>query len=367
MIHNSDIHIGRRLALSAVFFACAGILRADPGAPSGTPSEHEASLIREIAELSVDPQPSLRTSMDTFVKLIVDRRTVQVRKIDELLKTFPKSSYRENALAQKIESMFALAALRGDSFAKPKRLVESVLAGNPGRELAGTATFWKVRCQVEERAAAGAGDDELFDMQTKLFGKFASAYPENPFAAEILGMLAQVALMDGRTEDARKHYELLKKHHANSEALIPLDADFWKRDALNKPFELKFTDTSGQMIDVAKMKGKVVLVDFWATWCGGCLQFMPELKRVYDQYHREGFEVVGVSLDYQRAQLDQFVKANGIAWPQYFDGKVWNSPLARQYRIVALPTMYLVDKKGLLRSVDPHTGLRTEVARLLAE
>lgn len=367
MIRSSDIQIGGRLALAALFFACAGVSRADPGGSSGTPSGHEESLIREIADLSLDPQPSLRTSMDTFVKLIIDRRTVHVRKIDQLLKSFPKTPYRDKALAQKIESLFALAALRGDSFAEPKRLVEHILAGEPGRELAGSATFWKVRCEVEERAAAGAGDDELFDLQSRLFGRFASAYPENPFAEEILGMLAQVALMDGRTDEARKHYELLKKHHADSEALIPLDADFWKRDAINKPFELKFTDTSGRMIDVGKMKGKVVLVDFWATWCGGCLQFMPELKRVYDRYHREGFEVVGVSLDYQRSQLEQYVKANGITWPQYFDGRVWNSPLARQYRVVALPTMYLVDKKGLLRSVDPHAGLRTEVARLLAE
>ena len=81
----------------------------------------------------------------------------------------------------------------------------------------------------------------------------------------------------------------------------------------------------------------LTVVDFWATWCGPCVAEMPNVKNVYSKFHPQGFEIVGISLDQSRDRLDQYVKSNQIAWPQYFDGKWWNNVLPALENEVAVP------------------------------
>ena len=130
---------------------------------------------------------------------------------------------------------------------------------------------------------------------------------------------------------------------------------------------MKFTAVDGREIDIAKMKGKVVLVEFWATWCGPCLISLPEVIDVHKRYHAKGFEVVGINLDYRRQELDQFAKARGITWPNFFDGRGWNSPIVARYGVAGIPASFLVDKQGRLRALEVRGNLEAEVKRLLAE
>ncbi|MEG2341435.1 MAG: TlpA disulfide reductase family protein [Odoribacter sp.] len=117
-------------------------------------------------------------------------------------------------------------------------------------------------------------------------------------------------------------------------------------NAAENQFELKYIALDGREVDVAKLKGKVVLVDFWATWCGPCMAEMPHVKKLYDQYHKQGFEIVGISLDSDKARLEAYLKKNDITWPQHFDGKGWGNEIARKMGVNSAPTMFLLDKKG---------------------
>ena len=83
---------------------------------------------------------------------------------------------------------------------------------------------------------------------------------------------------------------------------------------------IQFTSTTGEEIDLAAMSDKVVLVDFWATWCGPCVAEMPHVISTYEKYKDAGFAVVGISLDSDQAALDLFVAEYKMDWPQYFDG-----------------------------------------------
>lgn len=111
---------------------------------------------------------------------------------------------------------------------------------------------------------------------------------------------------------------------------------------------LKFEGTtmSGKAISFPDTyKGKVVMVDFWATWCGPCMREVPNLAKVYTKYKDQGFEVLGVTLDNpdMTAKIQDVTAKNGMTWEQIYDGKAWQAAIAQQYGIKAIPATYLVD------------------------
>jgi thiol-disulfide isomerase/thioredoxin len=105
-------------------------------------------------------------------------------------------------------------------------------------------------------------------------------------------------------------------------------------------------DLAGKPLSVAALKGKVVLIDFWATWCGPCREELPNVIEIYKKNHAHGFEVIGVSLDSDRERLEQFISAQGMAWAQYFDGEGWDNKLAKKYGVHSIPMTYLLGRDG---------------------
>jgi thiol-disulfide isomerase/thioredoxin len=117
---------------------------------------------------------------------------------------------------------------------------------------------------------------------------------------------------------------------------------------LSKPLDLKFTAVDGRQVDLAKMRGKVVLIDFWATWCPPCKVIAPDILAAYKKYHSEGFEVIGVSVDSDKQGLLDYVKKEGVPWPQYFDGNGIDNEITSRFGIEEFPTLWLIDKKGVV-------------------
>jgi thiol-disulfide isomerase/thioredoxin len=140
-----------------------------------------------------------------------------------------------------------------------------------------------------------------------------------------------------------------------------------KLDSLGKPLDIKFTAIDGREVDLAALKGKVILIDFWATWCGPCVAEMPKVKAAYDKLHEKGFEIVGISFDEDKAALENFVKSKELKWPQYFDGLGWKNQFGQKYGISGIPAMWLVDKRGNLADLDGRTDLEKKVESMLAQ
>ncbi|KAF0170737.1 MAG: alkyl hydroperoxide reductase [Limisphaerales bacterium] len=105
-------------------------------------------------------------------------------------------------------------------------------------------------------------------------------------------------------------------------------------------------DLAGKPLSIARFKGKVVLVDFWATWCGPCIGELPNVLKAYEKHHPKGFEIIGISLDSDRAKLDSFITDRKMTWPQYYDGKGWQNKLAGTYGVNSIPATYLLDGEG---------------------
>jgi len=106
-------------------------------------------------------------------------------------------------------------------------------------------------------------------------------------------------------------------------------------------------DLNGNPLSVGALKGKVVLVDFWATWCGPCRAELPNVIATYKKFHAQGFEVIGVSLDSDRDKLDAFLKKqDGMTWAQFFDGQGWSNALAAKYGVESIPFTVLIGTDG---------------------
>ncbi len=145
-----------------------------------------------------------------------------------------------------------------------------------------------------------------------------------------------------------------------------------KLGRVGQPFHLEFVDAiKGTRISMETLKGKVVVLDFWATWCGPCIAEMPRMKKLYAEYKDKGVEFIGVSLDetVEKGGLDKlkdFVAANGIEWPQYYQGSR-NSEFSTSWGITGIPSVFLVDTDGNLVSVEARGKLEEMIPKLLGK
>ena len=134
--------------------------------------------------------------------------------------------------------------------------------------------------------------------------------------------------------------------------------------ATNTRLELKVTAVDGSEIDLSKLRGKVVLLDFWATRCPPCVEELPKVLATYNKFHKQGLEIIGISTDESKEIVIKFVKARGIQWPQYLDE---NREISDRWQIPGLPSMWLIDKKGFLVNMDAQNDLQANVEKLLAQ
>jgi len=121
-----------------------------------------------------------------------------------------------------------------------------------------------------------------------------------------------------------------------------------------RPFER--TTLSGSIVSPQHYKGKVLLIDFWATYCPPCIVEMPRLKRLYEELHGRGFEVISISVDSDRSKLDRFLAEKELPWPTVWGGAGWDDETRVQYELINIPSTWLVDPKGILR----HVGIGGE-------
>ena len=138
------------------------------------------------------------------------------------------------------------------------------------------------------------------------------------------------------------------------------------QEKIGKPApDFQVIDLKGQELSLKKYRGQVVLLDFWATWCFPCRVEIPHIKKVYDTYKDQQFEVIGISLDQTRSVLDSYIEKQDITWPQLLEGA---PAVAKMYNVTGIPATFLIDGEGIVRRVKLRgRALEAAVAELVKE
>jgi thiol-disulfide isomerase/thioredoxin len=129
--------------------------------------------------------------------------------------------------------------------------------------------------------------------------------------------------------------------------------------------EISLPNVAGNTVALSSLKGKIVLLDFWASWCGPCRAANPGIVKLYKKYKDQGFEVYAVSLDESKKKWINAIKRDKLTYTQVIDMNVWDSNVAINYGIEAIPTNFLIDKTGKIVAIDLDGAALEEALKAL--
>ena len=262
-----------------------------------------------------------------------------VKLIDQFLVQYPQSKQRATVTYLKAISLWNMG-----SYEQAAPAYEAFLKKYPKHDLANLSTTRLVQSYVRSDNPQQAV-------------RAIEAHPQQRNGGIVLEWAQALSMLD-RSEEGLKY---LEGYIAEAELSGRLNREvgFLKGQLaqlqmIGQPlpdFEITNHRTQ-QTITPASLEGKVVLVDFWATWCRPCLAELPRLQKLYQQYHPHGFEILGISLDTDKEALNKMLEARKIDWPQFFDGNGWKNKLAVQLDVHRIPFCVLVDAEGTVRYVN---------------
>jgi len=297
--------------------------------------------------------------MQTLQRQMMEAAAKQDTLIPELFKADPDN----DRLPVLMMSHWRRMPPIGPNASKLTQELDDVLAKSHNEKLKAEAYFARAQIGLYKSQQTGTLDLSGVD-------EFLKRLPKDERGSQLLYM----ATFCTKDEEIKKSIEdRILKEYPESRFADPIRGTRRMREAVGKPFDLDFTDAiSGSTISMKNLKGKAVVVDFWATWCGPCVAEMPHMKQLYAEYRGKGVEFLGISLDHPKEQggldsLKKYVKDNGIAWPQYYQGKGWESEFSRSWGINSIPAMFVVDTEGKLSSVEARGKLEQIIPKLLKE
>lgn len=342
-------------------------------APTGprTPADVAWDTLEEKLSTPPEPpaawatQPPDEAAIREFQKQLADSAVALADLAKEFQSKFPEDSRAEGAVWREIQLLDAAARMGRTNVVERLVALEQARLEDPSAGEDERFTVGRVRAEREAALASGAGKD--FEAARKSMVQSAknliTQFPKRPEPYLILLRATE----DAPAEEALATASSLTSTNVPEEVREAAQAMVRKLERVGKPLDLKFTAVDGREIDLAAMKGKVVLVDFWATWCGPCIAELPNVKAAYEKLNPKGFEILGISFDNKKETFLEFLQKEKMTWPQYFDGKGWGNEFGKQFGIEGIPAMWLVDRNGILRDLNGREDLEAKVTRLLEE
>jgi thiol-disulfide isomerase/thioredoxin len=320
-----------------------------PPLPEGTPQE----MMQFIAGLkTANVKPSSRKEMMAYMK---DVAAVSLQAADKILaQVKPADPLHDPAAKMKLESLMMLGRFGDEKAAAEMATYAATLTNSPSRDLAKEAQRLVLVSEAQQILSSGdakaAGG--LVEKMTAMLAADPDDMQTAGLAMQLAGAFEQMPDGEAVAASAYRGFGPAMSKSSNEQIRKMGDsfAGTLRRLSLpGHPMEINGTLLDGKAFDQKTLAGKVVLVDFWATWCGPCVAEIPNVLEQYEKYHKDGFEVVGISLDQDREALEKFVGEQKLPWPILFEeskGDGWQHPLATFYGISGIPTVILIGRDG---------------------
>ena len=356
---------GPRATLPAEGVARPGAQATQPaGAAGGRKFEQVVADIEAMGKELRTVQPTMDALFDPAQRAAAAAKALPVMRrmlplLDEMAKVQPETAIQMGGAKLELTAMMAMLG-DADARASLKKMADSNL-----RDQRVGAQAWLLAVDWSNAAKQAPVQERLLAQLTEL----ARVNPENDMVAQVASLMCDRAATPALAEQA----ENLVIQTLRGPVALSLSKDLMNRRKLQalegKPLVIEGVMVDGKAFSSAGWKGKVVLVDFWATWCPPCMAQLPKVKKLYADLHANGLEIVGVSSDRDPENFRAFLQDNkDMPWPQLIDptSKDWH-PLTAKFGVDSIPTMFVIDRKGVCRSVKAAENFEELVKKLLDE
>jgi peroxiredoxin len=334
----------------------AAVAETDPQfiVPDGKPDE----ILAFVKELQ-NRQPQVSTREEAIKHMAKVRRSM-ISAGDKILATKADDPALKEGATLKLLGTLGQALSQAGISPKTALAVVTKLRNDPRTPVAEAANdYWIPARAMNLKSMSADEKKQLADDAVKL----ASDAKATPDSLMNVTFLADQLAANGEPDEAGTLYERIADGMASSSdpgTQSYVNNMRGKAARLRLPgrlLEVEGKLLTGEDLDWESYRGKVVLVDYWATWCGPCVAELPNVKTNYDKYHSRGFDVIGISLDRSRKKLETFLQKEGLPWAQLFDdaaekGSGWQHPMAVRYGVSSIPAAFLVDKTGKVVSTE---------------
>ena len=308
---------------------------------SGGPSQQTRELWAQLEEL--DKQAAGATTVQQQAKLDSQRADL----LEQIAQQADTPADRAMWLRQLADTIGA-AVQSGTYPDGVKRLAAlfEKLRSSKDKDLAPYVRFRQLTAEYNLAIQAGGDFVKLQSEWLKSLEQYVSQYPTSPDAAEAMLQLAMAQEIAGEEDDAKKWYSRVEKEFPSSLAARKATGARTRLDSVGKTISLLGKTPTGELVDLSKYRGRVVLIQYWASWCEPCKSDMPAIKDLLSKYGRDGFSVIGVNLDANLGEMNAYLGTNSFPWQHIFEEGGLDSRPANELGILTLPTMILIDKQG---------------------
>lgn len=276
----------------------------------------------------------IKTSPQNFAMLVLDSsdKVEVIANIQDLSNTYKVNGSPESSLFMEYNTIIKKRDLRSDSLNKAFQAIMEVSKMDSLKMDSLSKTF-----EGPYNAIIDAFNTEISAKIKNNVDKYASIMAIQSLEPDKFSEL-YLALDAGLTKKFPTDRNIIMFHEVIGKMLATVRG--------KEAPEIKLPSPDGTEIALSSLRGKVVLIDFWASWCGPCRREMPNVVNAYKKYKNKGFEIYGVSLDKDKESWLQAIAKDGITWPQVSDLQFWNSEVVRLYSIEGIPFTVLLDREG---------------------
>jgi len=352
---------GTAIAQSIGNFFTPGGGGADESVASSGMGEKIQKLVSELQE--VDDLLN-KAKKETEIAKLHDRRAGT---IEQLIESSENKTERETWVRQLVDTL-SVSVQTGayPEGAKRLRLVAKKFAADDD-SLKAYADYQAIGTEYTVRQTPDADFSKVQEWYVDALTGFVDRYPQSREAAQGWLQLALSKEFEDKDKEALKYYKKVAESFRGTDAGGRAAGAVRRLESIGKKVDLQGRSIDGKKFSLSSLRGRPVVVHYWATWCEQCKQDMKILRRLQAGYQRAGLRIVGVNVDQAREMAVGFLKETKLPWTQLFEeGGLESSPLATAFGVQTLPMMMLIDKEGkVVRHNVRAAELDAELAKLL--